>query len=156
MAASRNPLFEAVAASGGDRAQTLARLDALSKLLDTAFVIPGTKIRFGIDGIVGLAPGIGDLVGAVLSSYIIWEARRLGLPRWKIARMMANVGFQTVVGMVPFVGDAVDVMFRANRRNMRIVREHFADDWRRAAPWDTSQADGKVIDGDYTVAERRR
>lgn len=156
MAATYAKFFEAVSATGPGRAETLARLDSLSKLLDTAFVIPGTKIRFGIDGIVGLAPGIGDLIGAALSSYIVWEARRLGLPRWKIARMVGNVGFQAVVGMVPFVGDAIDVMFRANRRNMRILREHFADDWRAAEAGRGRPSSGPVIDADYRVVDRAR
>jgi hypothetical protein len=93
-------------------------------LLDSAFRIPGTNVRFGLDAIIGLVPGLGDLVSTALSSYIIWEARQLGLPRWKIARMVGNVAADTVLGAIPFAGDVFDVFFRANRRNMRIVREH--------------------------------
>ena len=128
------------------RDETLARLDALSQLLDSAFVIPGTNIRFGLDGIIGLVPGIGDLVSTALSSYLIFEARRLGLPRWKIARMIANVAFDGAVGIVPVIGDAFDVMFKANRRNMRIIREHVDAQDRR---------DRGVIDAEYRVEEAR-
>jgi hypothetical protein len=83
-----------------------------------------TNHRVGFDAIIGLVPGIGDAVSTLLSSYIIWEARQLGLPRWKIARMVANVATDTVLGAIPLAGDVFDVFFRANRRNMRIVRDH--------------------------------
>ena len=139
--------FATFGAKTPSRDETVARLDALSKLLDSAFVLPGTNIRFGLDGIIGLVPGIGDLVSTALSSYLIWEARRLGLPRWKIARMIANVAFDGAVGIVPFVGDAFDVLFKANRRNMRIIREHLEAEDRR---------DRGVIDADYRVVERSR
>ena len=113
------------------RDEVVARLDAIANLLDNAFTLPGTNIRFGIDGIIGLVPGIGDLVTTALSSYLIWEARRLGLPRWKIARMVGNVAFDTVIGVVPLIGDAADVLFKANRRNMRIIRDHLDVEDRR-------------------------
>lgn len=106
------------------RMDSVARLEALSHLLDSAFVLPGTKQRIGFDALIGLVPGVGDAVTTLLSAYIIWEARRLGLPKRKIARMIANVGLDSLVGIIPFAGDAFDVFFRANRRNMKIVREH--------------------------------
>jgi hypothetical protein len=121
---SNAPFFEALKAAGPSRADSVARLELLSRLLDSAFVIPGTNQRFGLDAIIGLIPGLGDLVSTAMSSYIIWEARQLGLPRWKIARMVGNVAADTVLGAIPFAGDVFDVFFRANRRNMRIVREH--------------------------------
>lgn len=156
-AASQSGLFEAISATGPSRAETLARLDAISRVLDTAFVIPGTNIRFGVDGIISLVPGIGDMISTVLSSYLVYEARRLGLPKWKIARMIGNVAFQGLVGMVPLAGDAVDILFRANRRNMRILREHFAEDWQQAiaARGAAGQRAGTVIDGEYRVVEGR-
>ena len=129
------------------RADTVMRLDALSRLLDNAFEIPGTGIRFGLDGIIGLVPGIGDLVSMGLSSYLIFEARRLGLPRWKIARMIGNVAFDTAIGAIPLLGDAADVLFKANRRNMRIIREHLDQETR---------ADPRVVDAEFEVVERRR
>lgn len=129
------------------RADTVMRLDAISRLLDSAFVLPGTGIRFGLEGVIGLVPGIGDLVTTALSSYLIWEARRLGLPRRKIARMIGNVAFDAAIGIVPIIGDAADVLFKANRRNMRIIREHLE-----------REAGGRpdVVDAEFDVVERRR
>jgi len=105
------------------RRAIVERLERLSILLDTALVIPGTNIRFGADAIIGLVPGIGDTITTALSAYIVYEAHRLGAPFHLIARMIANVAFDGVIGAVPIAGDAFDVMFRANRRNMRILRE---------------------------------
>jgi hypothetical protein len=124
MARSHTPVFETIKAAGPSRADSVARLEALAHLLDSAFQIPGTNHRVGIDALLGLIPGIGDLVSTALSSYIIWEARQLGLPRWKIARMIGNVAVDTTVGAIPFAGDLFDVAFKSNRRNLRIVREH--------------------------------
>src|ERR1700755_3329542 len=98
------------------RAERLARLDALATLLDTAFILPGTDIRFGFDAIIGLVPGIGDAITTIISLYIVREARALGAPRHLVARMLANVAIDGVVGAIPFLGDAFDVMWRANRR----------------------------------------
>ncbi len=113
------------------RAERIARLDALANLLDTAFVVPGTNIRFGVDALIGLVPGIGDAVTTLMSLYIVREARELGAPRHLIARMLVNVALDGVVGAVPFLGDAFDVMWRANRRNMALLRNHLAGEARR-------------------------
>ena len=104
------------------RAQRFARLDALSKLLDVAFVLPGTNVRYGIDGLIGLIPIVGDLLTTAISLWIVREARSLGAPRHIVARMLGNVALDGVVGLVPFAGDAFDVMFRANMRNMRLLK----------------------------------
>jgi hypothetical protein len=104
------------------REQRLARLDALAKLLDIAFVLPGTKIRYGIDGIIGMIPVVGDIIATALSLWLVREARALGAPWHVTARMLGNVAVQGVVGTVPVAGDAFDVLFRANMRNMRILR----------------------------------
>jgi hypothetical protein len=104
------------------REQRLARLDALAKLLDVAFILPGTKIRYGIDGIIGLIPVIGDLITTAISLWLVREARALGAPWHITARMLANVALDGVVGMVPLAGDAFDVMFRANVRNVRMLK----------------------------------
>lgn len=93
----------------GDEEWTLARLEALAKLMDSAFVLPGTKFRFGLDAIVGLVPGIGDAISGAISSYLIWEARRLGASRLLIARMAGNV---------------FDASFRGNMRNVALLRQH--------------------------------
>ncbi len=92
--------------------------------MDGAFVIPGTSIRMGLDGIIGLIPVAGDLIAGLVSSYMIWEARQLGAPRWLIARMMANTLLDTAFGAIPVVGDAFDVLFRANMKNMALLRRH--------------------------------
>ena len=104
--------------------QSVARLEALARLMDGAFVIPGTNIRMGLDGIIGLIPVAGDLIAGLVSSYMIWEARQLGAPRWLIARMMANTLLDTAFGAIPVVGDAFDVLFRANMKNMALLRRH--------------------------------
>jgi Domain of unknown function (DUF4112) len=102
--------------------QRLARFEALAKLLDIAFILPGTKIRYGIDGILRLIPVIGDLVATAFSLWLVREARELGAPWHVTARMLGNVAVDGVVGMVPFAGDAFDVLFRANMRNVRLLR----------------------------------
>ena len=113
------------------RRDRLARLDALANLLDTAVVIPGTSIRFGLDALIGLFPGIGDTITTALSLYLVHEAYQLGAPRHVIARMLGNVALDGVVGSVPLVGDAFDVMWRSNKRNMRILRDWLDREERR-------------------------
>ena len=103
----------------------LARLDALARLLDTAFIIPGTNIRFGIEAVMRLVPGIGDAAASALSCYLLYEAHRLGVPPRIFARMLLNVAIEGIVGAVPIAGDAFDVAFRANRRNVRLLRDYF-------------------------------
>jgi hypothetical protein len=104
------------------REQRLQRLELIAKLLDVAFILPGTKIRYGIDGIIGLIPVVGDIVAAALSLWVVREARALGAPWHLTARMLGNVAIQGVVGAVPVAGDAFDVLFRANMRNARLLR----------------------------------
>ena len=124
MKASHSAIFETVKAAGPTKADSIARITALTKLLDSAFLIPGLNRRVGLDAVIGLIPGIGDAVSTLLASYIIWEARQLGLPRWKIARMIGNVAVDTAIGAIPVAGDAFDLFFKANERNLRIIREH--------------------------------
>jgi hypothetical protein len=90
--------------------------------LDVAFIVPGTHIRYGIDGLIGLIPVIGDLITTAISLWLVREARALGAPWHVTARMLSNVALDGVVGMVPLAGDAFDIMFRANIRNMRLLR----------------------------------
>jgi Domain of unknown function (DUF4112) len=124
MNAYRSTAFEALKAAGPNRADSIARITAVAKFLDSAFLIPGTNRRFGMDAVIGLVPGVGDAITTVLASYIIWEARQMGLPRWKIARMIANVAVDTAIGAIPVAGDVFDVFFKANQRNLRIIHEH--------------------------------
>ncbi len=104
------------------REQRLARLDALSKLLDVAFILPGTNIRYGIDGLIGLIPVVGDIITTAISLWVVREARALGAPWHLTTRMLGNVALDGVVGLVPLAGDAFDVMFRANVRNVRMLQ----------------------------------
>jgi hypothetical protein len=103
------------------REQRLARLDALAKLLDVAFIVPGTNVRYGIDGLIGLIPVVGDLITTAISLWLVREARALGAPWHLTMRMLGNVALDGVVGIVPLVGDAFDVMFRANVRNVKML-----------------------------------
>jgi Domain of unknown function (DUF4112) len=104
------------------REQRLVRLEGVAKLLDVAFILPGTNIRYGIDGLIGLIPVVGDVIATALSLWLVREARALGAPWHVTGRMLANVAVQGVVGAVPIAGDAFDVLFRANMRNARLLR----------------------------------
>ncbi len=113
------------------RRERIARLDALATLLDTAFILPGTNVRFGLDALIGLVPGIGDAVTTAMSLWIVHEAHQLGAPSHVIARMLGNVALDSVVGAVPLIGDAFDVMWRSNRRNMRLLQDWLEREDRR-------------------------
>jgi hypothetical protein len=128
MTASRAAFFDTIKAAGPAKTDSLARITLLAKLLDSAVVIPGLNRSIGFDAVIGAVPLVGDAVSAALSSYIIWEARQLGLPRWKIARMLGNVALDTAIGAIPLAGDVFDVFFKANMRNLRIIHEHLGHD----------------------------
>ena len=102
----------------------VARVEAIARLMDSAFEIPGTKIRMGLDGIIGLIPVLGDLISGLISSYIIWEAKNLGVSRFTLARMVGNATIDTVVGIIPLLGDAFDVAFRTNMKNLNLLKRH--------------------------------
>jgi hypothetical protein len=108
------------------RRAALDRLDMLATAFDTAFLVPGTQIRFGVESLLRLVPGIGDVAASALSIYLLYEAYQLGVPRLLFARMVANVALEGAMGAVPVAGDAFDVLFRANRRNVALLRAHFA------------------------------
>ena len=104
----------------------LQRLRRLSRVLDAQWSIPGTRYRVGLDGLVGLIPGVGDAAGALLSTYILYEALRLGVPRWVLLRMAANIGLETAVGALPVVGDLFDVAWKANTKNVALLQAALA------------------------------
>ena len=104
----------------------IADVEALARWLDYAFELPG-GFRFGIAGIVGLIPGIGDVIDALISLYIVIRAMQLRIPRVSIARMLVNIGIESLAGAVPFAGDLFDVVFKANRRNYRLLKRSLAD-----------------------------
>ena len=102
----------------------LVELARLADFLDTRYRIPGTRLRFGIDAILGLVPGIGDSLAALPALYLIWRARQLGVPKGLLLCMIANVGLDTVFGSVPVAGNVFDLFFKASRRNVALLRRH--------------------------------
>lgn len=102
----------------------MARVELVARMMDSMFEIPGTRIRIGADALIGMIPVLGDLISQAISSYIIWEARQLGVSKLTIARMVGNSAIDTIVGIVPFIGDAFDVAFRANMKNLALLKAH--------------------------------
>lgn len=102
----------------------LARARALTRLLDSAARVPGTNFRFGLDPVLGLIPGLGDVAGAALSGYVVILASRLGAPKSVIVRMLGNVAIDTVAGAMPVVGDLFDAGWKSNTRNLTLLERH--------------------------------
>ena len=126
---SVNPrAFEEVMSRAGfdsrDPHAVRARVEALEALLERSITIPGINYKIGLDAVLGLVPVGGDIIAGLMSAYIIWEARNLGMSRWSLARMAGNTLFDTALGFVPLLGDAMDVVFRSNTRNLRIIKKH--------------------------------
>ena len=109
------------------RRDEAASLRSLARLLDTAVGIPGTNIRFGLDSLIGLVPGLGDFAGAAMSGYIVLASARLGAPTPVLVRMVANVAIDAAVGTVPLLGDLFDVGWKANTKNAALLDQHLAD-----------------------------
>jgi Domain of unknown function (DUF4112) len=131
-----NPRVE-VAGQGitsDDPASRLRRVRVLAQLLDNSITVPGTGWKIGLDPIVGLIPGIGDLIGAVLSGYIILEAARAEVPGFTLFRMLVNVGFDTLLGAVPAVGDVFDAAWKSNVRNVALLERHLSKQGAIPAP----------------------
>lgn len=112
-------------------AAELASLDRLATLLDSQWRIPGIGVRFGIDAVAGLLPVVGDAGSALVSAWLISRARGLGVPGHVVAKMGANVVLDAVVGSIPLVGSVVDVFYKANRQNIRLIREHLVKEHAR-------------------------
>ncbi len=110
-------------ARGSDRSRSMAEVETLAWLLDNSIPVPflGGR-RFGADAIIGLVPGFGDLVSAGLGLFVVWRASRMGLPRIVVARMLINSAIDLVVGVIPFAGDAFDLWFKANTRNLGLAK----------------------------------
>ncbi|NVJ96600.1 MAG: DUF4112 domain-containing protein [Alphaproteobacteria bacterium] len=107
----------------GKEQKRVKRLRRLATLLDAQFGIPGTKIRFGLDSIIGLIPGAGDTITATMAAYIIFEAWRLGVPKQIIGKMLGNLVIDWVIGSIPIIGDIFDIGFKANLRNIRLIED---------------------------------
>ena len=117
-------LFDALIQNRRNPAALRKRVETLEIILERSFVIPGINRPVGLDAIVGLVPVVGDVITAVMGAYLIWEARNLGMPKWKIWRMVGNLGVDTTLGAIPLVGDAFDFLFRSNTRNLKIIKKH--------------------------------
>ena len=109
---------------GTDPQSVRQRVEAMERLLERLFVIPGTKRQVGLDVILDLVPVVGDAAAAVLGAYIIWEAKNLGMSKWQMSRMAGNVGFDFLLGLIPWVGAIPDFFFLSNTRNLRMIRRH--------------------------------
>ena len=109
---------------GRDAASVRKRVEGMEHLLEGLFKIPGTKQRVGLDVILDLLPVGGDVIGAALGAYMVWEARNLGMSKAQMARMFGNVGLDFLLGLIPLVGAVPDFFFRSNTRNLKIIRKH--------------------------------
>lgn len=107
-----------------DPAATRLRIDMLERVLERAVVIPGLGRGVGLDAVMGFIPVAGDVIAGAMGLYLVWEARNIGMPGRTIARMMLNVGIDTTLGAVPFVGDLFDFFYRSNTKNMRLIKRH--------------------------------
>jgi hypothetical protein len=125
----------------------IAPLQQLARLLDAAVRIPGTNIRFGLDAVLGLVPGAGDIAGGVLSTFIIIQAARLGAPQSVLARMVLNVAIDSIVGAVPILGDIFDIGWKSNTRNAVLLERYAAQPraTRRASRWAVLAAVAAVV-----------
>lgn len=109
---------------GTDPASVRQRIEAMEKLLERMFVLPGINKPIGLDVILDLIPGVGTISAAALGSYIAWEARNLGMTKWQVTRMAGNIGFDLLLGVIPWIGAIPDFFFRSNTRNLRIIKRH--------------------------------
>jgi hypothetical protein len=109
---------------GRDPQSVRKRVEAMEQVLERLFVIPGTKRPVGLDVILDALPFAGDLIGAALGAWLVWEARNLGMSKLQMGRMIGNVGFDALLGAIPFVGAIPDFFFRSNSRNLKIIRRH--------------------------------
>ncbi|WP_339733546.1 DUF4112 domain-containing protein [uncultured Gimesia sp.] len=107
-----------------ERADRMARFERLTHFLDDAIKLPGTNLRIGWDTLIGIVPGLGDMISATLSGYLIYEAKQLGVSRWVLARMIGNVALDSLIGAIPLLGDVFDAFFKSNRRNSRLLKKH--------------------------------
>ncbi len=124
MAIDRTTFDRATAHLSRDPLAVRTRVEAMEKLLERAFTIPGTNQKIGLDVLLDVIPVAGDAVAAALGAWMVWEARNLGMSKWQIARMSGNVGFDFLLGLIPWVGAIPDFFFKSNSRNLKIIKAH--------------------------------
>jgi len=132
----RKPKVEPVLEDEMDREQVRAFADFIARLLDSVFVIPGTKIRVGLDPLLGLIPGLGDVISNLIGSSILVLATQLQVPKIILTRMAMNMGINTVIGAIPGLGDLFSVWFRSNEKNAQLLRRYTTQRGNRATPGD--------------------
>ena len=125
---------------GSDPQSVRQRVEAMERILERLFVIPGTKQKVGLDVILDLIPVVGDIAPAALGAYIVWEAKNLGMSKTQIARMAGNVGVDWVLGLIPWVGAIPDFFFRSNTRNLKMIKRHL----------DKHHPGSRVLEGEVT------
>jgi hypothetical protein len=120
---------------GQPQQRGLKHLGRLAKLMDVRFRIPGTDIRFGLDGIIGLIPGAGDLSTFAVSGYMLWIMANNGASSYVLARMTVNILIDALIGAIPFIGDIFDIAFKANMRNLRLMQQYYEEGRHRGSAW---------------------
>ena len=110
-------------------------IERLSKLMDSQFSIPGTNIRFGLDGLIGLVPGVGDMATFLVSGFMVSILAKNGASGFVLARMVLNILIDALIGTVPIIGDIFDVAFKANQRNLKLMREHYQEGRHKGGAW---------------------
>ena len=109
---------------GGDPASVRRRVEAMEHVLERMFIVPGINRPVGLDVLLDVIPVAGDLIATALGAWIVWEARNLGMSKWQLARMAGNVGIDTLLGAIPWIGAVPDFFFRSNTRNLRIIKRY--------------------------------
>lgn len=109
---------------GSDPESVRQRVEAMERILERLFIVPGINRPVGLDALIDFVPVVGDFAGAALGAYMVWEARNLGMSKWQMTRMAGNVGLDWLFGLIPFVGVIPDFFFRSNTRNLKIIKRH--------------------------------
>lgn len=138
-----------------ERLANLGRIRKLSRLMDTAFRIPGTPFRIGWDPIIGIVPGLGDLIDTAISVYLLFLATQFGLPRRVLGWMLFNIGLEAIVGAIPLIGDLFDAFYKSNIRNLILLEKHLQvtePDLGELDPLNLSSVNTLSLSGTYSLS----
>ena len=139
------PALENGPDTGPDKEEIQAFAEFIAKLLDSAFFIPGTRIRIGLDPLLGLIPGLGDMLANLIGSSILFLATQLQVPKVILVRMAMNMGINTVLGAIPGIGDFFSIWFRSNEKNAQLLRRYTTQTTSRATPGDWLFVIGLIV-----------